>query len=92
MLADFRLGGDIGLCLCGLIGGMLCGTLLLSGLDGGLTSSGSGFWSLVSSLLDDIEGSTDDSSLGLDGLAGTLLGDFLYGENCISIFVLSIIP
>lgn len=77
MLADFRLGGNIGLCLCGLLGGLLCGTLLLSGLDGGLTSSGSSFRSLVSSLLDDIEGGTDDSSLGLDGSAGALLGNFL---------------
>jgi len=77
LLADFRLGGDVGLCLQGLLGTLLCGTLLLGGVDGRLTSSGSSFGSLVSSLLDHIEGGTDDSSLRLNGTAGALLGNFL---------------
>lgn len=59
-------------------------TLVLALLDSGLASSGTGLWSLVSSLLDNVEGSTNDGTLGLDGTARTLLGNFLYAQNMVS--------
>jgi len=53
------------------------GSLLLALLDCGLSGSGAGFRAHRSSLLDHIEGGTDDGSLGLDCAAGSLLRDFL---------------
>ena len=51
--------------------------LLLGGLDG-LGSLGlSLFWLQGSSLLDQVKGGTDNGSLVLDGLSGSLLGDLL---------------
>jgi len=52
-------------------------SLLLALLDSSLTGGGTGFWSLTATLLDHIEGGTDNSTLRLDGTAGSLLGNFL---------------
>ena len=73
------------LCLLGLLRALCSVTLVLSFLDGGETGGGSGFWSLSSALLDDIEGGSNDGSLGFDGTAGSLLGYFLLeGESAVS--------
>ena len=48
-------------------------------LDGGGAGSVAGLGALGAALLDDVEGSTDDSTLVLDGAAGALLGDLLEG-------------
>jgi hypothetical protein len=53
--------------------------LLLALLDGGGAGSVAGLGALGAALLDDVEGSTDDSTLVLDGAAGALLGDLLEG-------------
>lgn len=81
LLADDTLGLALGssgaLGLIGLLGGGSGGLLLLGLLDGcgagGVTSLGSH----RSLLLDHIERGTDDGTLGLDGAARALLGDFL---------------
>jgi len=53
------------------------GPLLLALLDGLVTSSLAGFGTESTLLFDHIEGGTNDGTLGLDGTAGSLLGDFL---------------
>lgn len=82
MLADFRslsLGGTCStLCLLGLLCALGSSLLLLALLDSSETSGGTGLWSLRSSLLDNVEGSTNDGTLSLDCAAGSLLGNFLF--------------
>lgn len=72
------------LCLLGLLcrlGGRL---LLLSGSDGGSAGGGAGLGALSATLLDHIEGGTDDGTLVLDGLARALLGNLLFVVESIS--------
>lgn len=82
LLALDALGGTLAggsvLGLLGLLSLLGSGLLLLGVLDGLLASSSTGLRALVAALLDHVEGSTNDSTLGLDGTAGTLLSDFLY--------------
>lgn len=76
LLGDLGAGGnELGLLsLSLLLVGLL---LLLGGLDG-LGSLGlSLFWLQGSSLLDQVQRSTDNGSLVLDSLSGSLLGDLL---------------
>jgi hypothetical protein len=68
-------GGGLG--LLGLLLGLLRGLLLLALLDSLLAGSGAGFGTLGTTLLDYVEGGSDDGALVLDGAAGALLGDFL---------------
>lgn len=65
------------LCLLSLLLALGSGLLFLAFTDGCLSGSGSSFWSHRSSLLDHVEGCTDDSSLVLDCSAGPLLCNFL---------------
>ncbi len=51
--------------------------LLLALLDGRETGSAAGLGAHGPALLDDLEGGTNDGTLGLDGAAGALLGSFL---------------
>jgi len=44
-----------------------------------LSGGGAGFGTLAATLLDDVEGGTDDATLLLDGAAGALFGYFLWG-------------
>ena len=80
LLADLSatlgsVGSRLGLLsLLGGSGGLL---LLLALLDGLGSGSGASLGSDGSALLDHIEGSTDDGSLGLDGSACSLLGNLL---------------
>lgn len=68
-------GGGLGLLkLLLALGG---GLLLLGGADGLLAGGGAGLGALSAALLDHIERSTNDGTLGLDGAAGTLLGNLL---------------
>lgn len=60
--------------LLGSSGGLL---LILGLLDGLSSGSGTSLGSGGSALLDHVEGSTNDGSLGLDGLACSLLGNLL---------------
>lgn len=81
LLADVSLGlalaGGSVLGLLGLLGG-LSSSLLLLVLSDGLGASGrSGLGSHSPALLDDLEGSTNDGTLGLDGTASALLGNLL---------------
>lgn len=80
LLALDALGGTLAggsvLGLLGLLSLLGSGLLLLGVLDGLLASSSTGLRALVAALLDHVEGSTNDSTLGLDGTAGTLLSDF----------------
>lgn len=69
------LGGALGLLSLLDGGGLLL--LLLALLDGGETGGGAGLGAHGALLLDHIEGSTDDGTLGLDGAASALLGDLL---------------
>lgn len=83
LLADLSscgraLSGSGALGLLGLLGGGAGGLLLLALLDGGGASGVAGLGALGALLLDHIEGSTDDATLGLDGAAGSLLGNLLY--------------
>ena len=71
-------GAGSGLGLLSLLLALGSGLLLLGVLDGLLASGGTGLGALASSFLDHVKGSTDDSTLGLDDTAGTLLGDFLF--------------
>lgn len=71
-------GAGSGLGLLSLLLALGSSLLLLGVLDGLLASSGTGLGALGSSFLDHIKGSTDDSTLGFDDTAGTLLGDFLF--------------
>lgn len=74
-LALGGLGG--GLSLVGLLGGGGGLLLLLGVLDGGGAGGVAGLRALSAALLDHIEGGTNDGTLGLDGSAGALLGNFL---------------
>lgn len=74
-------GAGSGLGLLSLLLALRSGLLLLGVLDGLLASGGTSLGALASSLLDHIKGSTDDSTLGLDDTAGTLLGDFLFNPS-----------
>jgi len=56
---------------------LCCRFLLLAFFDGGLTSCGTSFWALGSTLFDDIEGGTDNAPLLLYSTAGAFFGDFL---------------
>lgn len=69
-------GGRV-LGLLGLLLALSLGLLLLAGLDGLLAGGGAGSRGGGALGLDHIEGSTDDSTLGLDGAACALLGDLL---------------
>ena len=72
------------LCVSGLLGLLsllhaLGGSaLLLALLDGGLAGSRAGLGALCATLLDDVEGSTDDGTLGLDLAATAGLGGLLW--------------
>lgn len=82
LLADvphgLALGGNGGvLSLLGLLGGLGGGLLLLALLDGLGAGGRAGLGALRALLLDHIEGSTDDATLGLDGTASALLGNLL---------------
>jgi len=72
------LGGDGGvlglLSLLSSLGGLL---LLLVLLDGLLAGGAAGLGALGTLLLDHVQGSTNDGTLGLDGAARALLGDLL---------------
>lgn len=68
-------GGELG--LVGLLGGSGSSLLLLALLDGLGAGGGTSLGALRALLLDHIEGSTDDGTLGLDGAAGSLLGNLL---------------
>jgi hypothetical protein len=68
-------GGALGLLV--LLAGGSGGLLLLGLLDGLRAGSGASLRSHGAALLDDIERSTNDGTLGLDGAAGALLGNFL---------------
>ena len=70
-------GAGSGLRLLSLLLGLGSGLLLLALLDGSGAGSVAGLRALGTSLLDHIEGSTDDGALVLDGAAGTLLSNFL---------------
>lgn len=77
--------GDLGgllasgsvLSLLGLLSGSGGLLLLLGLLDGGSAGSGASLRAHGAALLDHIEGSTNDGTLGLDGAASALLGDLL---------------
>lgn len=69
------------LCLLSLLLAFLCSLLLLSFLDGGLTSCTSGFWSLRSSFFDDVERCTNNGTVGLDSTASSFLGNFLLSRR-----------
>lgn len=82
LLTDNAATGTLGsrggaLCLLGLLGGLLGLLLLLGLLDGSSASSGASLGAHGAALLDHIEGSTNDGTLGLDGAASALLGDLL---------------
>ena len=68
-------GGVLGLSLLLALGS---GLLLLALLDGLLAGGGTGLGALGAALLDNVEGSTDNGTLGLHDTAGTLLGNFLF--------------
>jgi len=66
-----------GLGLLRLLGGGSLGLLLLALLDSGLAGGSTGLGPHGPLLLDDIEGSTNDGTLGLDGATSALLGGLL---------------
>lgn len=75
-LASGALGGSFGLLsLLNALGG---GTLLLALLDGGLAGSRAGLGALCAALLDHVEGSTNDGTLGLDLATTAGLGGLLW--------------
>lgn len=78
-LSDSLALGGLGseLSLLGLLGSSIGLLLLLALLDGLGSGSGTGLGSDVALLLDHVERSTNDASLGLDGAAGSLLGNLL---------------
>lgn len=69
--------GTGALCLLSLLGGGSLGLLVLALLNRSGASSSTSLWALGAALLDHIEGSTDNGTLGLDCAAGALLGNFL---------------
>lgn len=70
-------GGGSVLGLLGLLGSLGSGLLLLVLSDGLGAGGRSGLGAHRPALLDDLEGSTNDGSLGLDGTASALLGNLL---------------
>lgn len=74
-------GGRGALCLLGLLLGLGGSLGLLALLDGGGAGGGAGLGALGAALLDYVEGGTDDGTLVLDCAAGSLLGNFLYGDG-----------
>lgn len=85
-------GGVLG--LLSLLGGLGSSLLLLVGLDGLGAGGRSGLGAHGAALLDDLEGGTNDGTLGLDGAARALLGNFLQGGQshcsaCVSGFFIS---
>lgn len=81
-------GAGSGLGLLGLLLALGSSLLILGVLDGLLASGGTGLGALGSSFLDHVKGSTDDSTLGLDDTATTLLGDFLFFISSVYVFIL----
>lgn len=83
-LSALALGGGSGeLGLLGLLGGSGGLLLVLAVLDGSSAGSGASLGADVALLLDHIEGGTDNASLGLDGSAGSLLGNLLFAcQSC----------
>lgn len=79
LLADLLAPGSTGsgLCLLGLLLALGSSLLLLSGLDGGSTVGPADIGVEGTLLLDDVQRGTDDGTLVLDGLAASLLGNFL---------------
>lgn len=78
-LTSTTLGGGGGvLGLLSLLLALGSGLLLLALLDGLLAGGGTGLGALGAALLDNVEGSTDNGTLGLHDTAGTLLGNFLF--------------
>ena len=69
-------GGVLG--LVSLLLALGSGLLLLALLDGLLAGGGTGLGALGAALLDNVEGGTDNGTLGLHDTAGTLLGNFLF--------------
>lgn len=88
-------GGGSALGLLSLLGGLSSSLLLLVGLDGLGASGRSGLGAHRAALLDDLEGGTNDGTLGLDGAAGALLGNFLQRGSvtmfgvCLCFFIIS---
>lgn len=78
-------GGSSVLGLLGLLGGLGSSLLLLVGLDGLSAGGRSGLGAHGTALLDDLEGGTNDGTLGLDGAAGALLGNFLQRGSVITL-------
>ena len=76
-LTSTTLGGGV-LGLLSLLLALGSGLLLLALLDGLLAGGGTGLGALGAALLDNVEGSTDNGTLGLHDTAGTLLGNFLF--------------
>lgn len=75
-LASGALCGGLGLLsLLSALGGS---ALLLALLDGGLAGSRAGLGALSAALLDDVEGSTNDGTLGLDLATAAGLGGLLW--------------
>jgi hypothetical protein len=75
-LASSGLGGGLGLLsLLRALGGS---ALLLALLDGGLAGGRAGLGTLCATLLDHVEGSTNDGTLGLDLTATAGLGSLLW--------------
>jgi hypothetical protein len=73
------LGGvGSGLGLLSLLAALGSGLLLFGVLDGLLAGGSTSLGAHASSLLDHIEGGTDNGTLGLDNTASTLLGNFLF--------------
>lgn len=60
-----------------LSGSLVSLLLFLVGLDSSISLSLSGFWLEGTSLLDQLKGSTNNGSLSLDGLSGSLLSNLL---------------
>lgn len=75
-LASGALSGSLG--LLGLLNALGGSALLLALLDGGLAGSRAGLGALRAALLDDVEGSTNDGTLGLDLAAAAGLGGLLW--------------
>lgn len=89
LLAHISLGLDLGgegsvLGLLGLLDSLNSSLLLLFGLDGLGAGGRSGLGAHGAALLDDLEGGTNDGTLGLDGAAGALLGNFLQRGSVIT--------
>lgn len=76
-LGTLGTGGRSSLGLLSLLSGLGLGLLLLSFLNGLLTSSIAGFWAHVAAFTDEIERGTDNSTVRLNVATVALLGNFL---------------